>query len=105
VLHVRAEPRQWRVVLCDPDKATLGLGLKAVASTARASVNCHDDRATSFTCSILQSSSFASDPTINSTPLCLISSMAVAKSPSGKTTTLETNKSPTALRRPMTPIG
>jgi hypothetical protein len=48
--------------------------------------------ATPFTYSSLQSSSFASDPRISSTPLCLTLLTAVAKSSWVKATTPETNK-------------
>src|SRR5262249_36886128 len=65
----------------------------------------HQRGAIPFTCSIFESSSFASDPRINSTPLFLISSTALVKSVWGETTILETNKSPEVLRRPITPIG
>src|SRR5215470_6807936 len=65
----------------------------------------HQRGAIPFTCSIFESSSFASDPRIKSNPLFLISSTALLKSVLGQTTILETNKSPEVLRRPITPIG
>jgi len=57
------------------------------------------------TCSILESSSLASDPRTTSTPDCLMSWTAVAKSDWRQLTISETNRSPTPLRRPTMPTG